>query len=229
MKIPNLKKWLSYIIEIPVTQVSSDYSEYLSLTIYKGNYQLSTRHAIYSFGDKYQNFREVFELSNLENPPVKNVLLLGLGLGSIPCMLEKVFGFSMQYTAVEIDEAVIFLASKYALDELGSPISIVQSDAETYIYQSEETFDLICVDVFVDDKIPTSMRTIEFANALKTRLSGNGFVVSNHLGLYDHDKIEATAYYAEVFKTVFPDATYIMADNNMMMISDKSRISSRKT
>jgi spermidine synthase len=152
-----------------------------------------------------------------------------MGLGSIPLMLEKVFKLPMYYTAVEIDEAVIFLASKYTLDELDSPVSIVQGDAEAFVHQSEETFDLICVDVFIDDTIPPSMRTQEFASALKSRLSAHGFVITNHLGLHEPDKIKATTYYTEVFKPIFPDGDFMMADNNMMMISDGSRLVSMKS
>jgi spermidine synthase len=226
MKISLFKKWLSYIMEVPVTQLPSAYSGRLDLIISRGRYQLSTAHAIYSFGDKYQNFREVFESCNLGNPPVKNVLLLGLGMGSIPLMLEKIFNQSLHYTAVEIDEAVIFLASRYTLDELESPVSIIQADAEAFVYQSDETFDLICMDVFIDDQIPDSMQSVEFARALRKRLTPAGFVITNHLGLHKQDKAKATRYYTEIFKAVFPDAGYMMADNNMMMVSDGSRIKS---
>jgi len=226
MKIPVLKKWLSYVMEVPVTQIPSAYSGWLDLTISRGRYQLSTAHAIYSFRDKYQNLREVFEICNLENPPVKNVLLIGLGMGSIPFMLEKVFNQKLHYTAVEIDEAVIFLASGYTLDELESPVSIIQADAEAFVYQSDETFDLICVDVFIDDNIPASILSVEFARALRKRLTPAGYVITNHLGLHEKDKAEATRYYNEIFKTVFPCAHYMMADNNMMMISEGSRIHS---
>jgi spermidine synthase len=229
MKISLFKKWLSYVMEVPVTQVASAYSGWLELTISRGRYQLSTAHAIYSFGDKYQNFREVFETCNLVHPPVKNVLVLGLGMGSIPLMLEKIFNQKLHYTAVEIDEAVIFLASKYTLDELESPLSIIQADAEAYIYQTDETFDLICVDVFIDDTIPASMLSVEFARTLRKILTPNGFVITNHLGLHKRDKTAATKYYNENFKAVFPDAGYMMADNNMMMVSEKSRIQSGKT
>ncbi len=213
-------------MEVPVTQLPSAHSGWLELTISRGSYQLSTAHAIYSFGDKYQNFREVFETCNLGNPPVKNVLLLGLGMGSIPFMLEKVFNQRLHYTAVEIDEAVISLASRYTLDELESPVSIIQADAEAFVYQSEETFDLICMDVFIDDQIPDSMQNVEFARALRKRLTPAGFVIANHLGLHEKDKAKATRYYNEIFKIVFPGADYMMADNNMMMVSQGSRIHS---
>ena len=80
---------------------------------------------------------------NLDKYPIQNVLVLGLGLGSIPLMLEKNFGKKYNYTAVEIDESVIYLASKYALPKLESNIQIICADAFAYVRQTEQKLSLI--------------------------------------------------------------------------------------
>ena len=105
--IPAWKKWLSYLFELHVESASSDYNPHMYVSIYKGRYQLSTDNAIYSFGDLYTNFSNTFDLYNWSDYASKEVLLLGLGLGSIPLMLEQKYQKKCHYTAVDIDEEVV--------------------------------------------------------------------------------------------------------------------------
>ena len=77
MKQNIFKKLLSYITEIHIESVQSDYNESLQVFLKNGRYQLCTTNAIYSYADKYDNFKESFDRLNLEVPEVKNVLLLG--------------------------------------------------------------------------------------------------------------------------------------------------------
>lgn len=224
MKQNIFKKLLSCITEIHIESVQSDYNESLQVFLKNGRYQLCTTNAIYSYADKYDNFKESFDRLNLETPEVKNVLLLGFGLGSIPFMLEKVFGKKYTYTGVEIDEAVIYLASRYVMDELDSEIELIQADAYAFINQNHITYDLICIDIFVDDKIPELFLTEDFLRLVSDNLSKNGIILFNHLAFYKSDKIAANEYYNDIFLHVFPDATSLDVNKNRMMVSDKSRI-----
>jgi SAM-dependent methyltransferase len=228
MKQNIFKKLLSYITEIHIESVQSDYNESLQVFLKKGRYQLCTTNAIYSYGDKYDNFKESFDRLNLEAPEVKNVLLLGFGLGSIPFMLEKVFEKKYTYTGVEIDEAVIYLASRYVMDELDSEIELVQADAYAFIHQNHIKYDLICIDIFVDDKIPEPFLTEEFLLEVSDSLSKNGFILFNHLAYYKSDKVAANEYYEDIFIRAFPEAASLDVNKNKMMVSDKSRILKNK-
>ena len=57
MKIKWWQKLLSYIKPINIVQTSSDYNDYLELNLVNGRYQLCTEEAIYSYADKYDNFK----------------------------------------------------------------------------------------------------------------------------------------------------------------------------
>jgi len=224
MKQNIFKRLLSYLTEVHIESVQSDYNESLQVFLKNGRYQLCTINAIYSYADKYDNFKESFDRLSLDVPAVKNVLLLGFGLGSIPYMLEKVFEKKYTYTGVEIDEAVIYLVSRYVMDELRSEIELLQADAYAFISQNHIKYDLICIDIFVDDKIPDLFLTEEFLRDVSENLSKNGFILFNHLAYNKRDKIAADVYYGDVFVQVFPEGTSLEVNKNRMMVSDKSRL-----
>lgn len=222
MKPNILKKWLSYFKDVHIESLESHYNESLQVLLCKGRYQLCTPNAIYSYADKYDNFRDSFKRLNLTH--VDNVLILGFGMGSIPYMLEKKFLKNYTYTGVEIDESVIYLASKYVLDELKSEIEIVEADAWSYICQSSTKFDLICVDIFVDDKIPEVFLTQEFLLNVKDNLSHQGILMFNHLGLHERDIKAADKYNHDVFLNIFPNGIALKVKTNIMLINDQSKI-----
>jgi predicted membrane-bound spermidine synthase len=220
VKIPGWKKWISYLSEIHIETTSSDYNEFLQVSLCKGRLQLSTREAIYSYADKYDNFRETFEKMKL--PDEAQVLLLGFGLGSIPYMLEKKFHKKYSYTGVEIDEAVIYLASKYVLPDLNSDIHLIQADAFSYIHQDTNRYDIIAMDIFISEKIPAIFQTKEFLESIKDNLTENGTLLFNRLAKTKEEIIETKNYFNQVFLHLFPDAHCIQVKGNSILISHKN-------
>jgi spermidine synthase len=181
-----------------------------------------THNAIYSFGDLYNNFARTFERLDWTKLSGDNVLILGLGLGSIPYMLERKFQKRFTYTAVEIDEQVIYFASKYVLDELKSPVTVIQADAVSFIETTEERWDLICLDLFVDDVIPAGAQTIDFMESLKARLNPGGLLLYNSLARTREDKNKSSHLLHEVFLPVFTQGGYLDVGGNWMLVSAKS-------
>src|SRR4029078_9090284 len=112
-KIPHPKRWLSHVIELPVTKRSSDHNPELKVTLHRGRYKLITYGAIYSFEDLYSNFRKSFERLKWDQLEIGTCLVLGLGLGSIPDMLVTKFNKKISFVAVDIDEVVIEMALEY--------------------------------------------------------------------------------------------------------------------
>ena len=217
MEIPKWKHWLSYLMEVHLESSSSEHNESLHVTLNKGRLQLSTPNAIYSYADKYENFYKTFEQIELNNS-IQDVLILGFGLGSIPYMLEEKFGKNYSYTGVELDDEVIYLASKYVLSDLKSEVMLIEADAINYMHQCTQAFDLICIDIFVDDQIPDVFLTVDFLHLVKNNLTDNGVVVFNHLA--DRPKYEkkARTYYSDVFTKVFPAGKYLQVLGNGMMV-----------
>lgn len=219
MRAKKWQQWLSYVWEIPMEQVSSPYNELLSVYLKNGRYQLCTANAIYSYDDLYDNFTSAFHRLQLDRQNIEEVLLLGLGLGSIPYTLEKIFHQSYHYTAVEIDEAIIDLAHRYTLRYLDSGIDIVAADAMAYVAQTGQTFDLICMDIFQDDEVPEGFEQLTFLRQLKDLLRPDGWLLYNRLSLTKEDEQNTRTFFEETFRAVFPDATYLDVKTNWILLN----------
>jgi spermidine synthase len=219
MKQSLFKRALSFIKEVHIESSDSDYNKVLDVFLVKDRYQLCTENAIYSYADKYDNFANVFKAMSFDK--MSDVLVLGLGLASIPWMLEHAFHKDLTYTGIEIDDEVIYLASKYVLDEIKSEIDVVNTDAYTFVAITESRFDLICMDVFIDDKVPEDLETEEFAEMLQQTLSDDGLLIFNRLAFTEADKTATSHYYNNVFKKVFPQATIFESGGNHMLLSRK--------
>lgn len=217
--MPWWKKLLSYLFEFHIESAPSDINPHLYVSLRKGRYQLSTANAVYSYEDLYDNYTKTFQKMDLDKLDIKNVLILGFGLGSIPFMLEKVFKRNYHYTAVEIDENVFYLAQKYALPELGSSIEMITADAYAYVMQCQEQYDLIAMDIFLDDVVPTQFESLEYLEALKTLLAKDGILLYNRLALSTKDLEGSKSFFDNNFKTVFPNGQYWDVDGNWMLMN----------
>ena len=216
-----LRRWLSYLTEQVLYVTSSEYNDYLHVSLVHGRLQLVAQDAIYSFGDYYLNFRKLFEVFDFEQLPERaNVLVLGLGLGSIIELLEKLVEVDYEYVAVEIDPEIIELAAFYSLPQLNSPVEVRQADALSFLQLDARRYDLICVDVFQDATIPDHLNDAHFMELLHQTLAPGGALVYNRLASTAADKAAARTYFEERFNATFPDATLYDTGGNYLLLNE---------
>ena len=123
------------------------------------------------------------------------------------------------YTAVEIDAEVLRLANVYGVSDLKSSMDFRVMDAYMYAAFCEEKFDMICMDVFLDDTVPTELENDDFLNNLKDMLTPNGILLFNKLAFHKKDKIEADTFFKNRFKRIFKDGTYLDVDGNFILLN----------
>lgn len=141
---------------------------------------------------------------------VQNILLLGLGGGSVIPILNKYFPHA-QITAVEIDEMIIEIAKKYFAIQQFNNLTIIHDDAFEYLklqnrhsesrpggtknlygsllaqasfasaQDDKRYFDLVLVDTYQGSVIPSKIKSFEFLNSLKRILAPQGKVIFNHI------------------------------------------------
>ncbi len=222
VRIPFWKRWLSYIIEYELEQLESEHGHPLSLCLSDGKFQLNAHKAIYSWEDKYDNFYKAFAQIKWNRFEGSDVLSLGFGLGSIVQMLEQNFKKSFRYTGVEIDDQIIYLAEKYILHQLKSPIQLIQAPAEIFVHSTSEQYDLITIDLFINDKIPPSILRYDFLEHCQACLHDNGLILMNHLANNKTDIENGRHFFENVFKKVFPAAEILDVDGNFIFFSDTS-------
>jgi spermidine synthase len=219
MDIPNWKKYLSYIYEFPIESTFSDHNPLLKVTLKNGRYRLLTQHAIYSYEDNYHNFRLSFKKLDWDRFSGQKVLVLGLGLASIIQILEQVFNKRFQYTAIELDETVVYLADKYVLHRLSSPVQVIHADASIFLEVSDEKYDLLCMDIFDDDIIPAKFQDFEFLENLKSSLNPDGVLLYNCLAFTPEDRRLSKTFFESRFLKIFPKGKLLNVKGNYVLIN----------
>ena len=221
MKPPFWKSLLSYFVELHIESAPSEINPHLYVSLKNGRYQLCTANAVYSYEDLYTNFLWAFENIDLDKLPGKNVLVLGLGLGSIPLILEKKFKRQYHYTAVELDESVIYLAMRYGLLGFSSPISTICADAYPFLIRNQEQYSLVCMDIFLDDVVPEPFETQEFLKGLKNALVPGGLLLYNRLADNPKDVETTRRFFEGPFLKTFPQGAYFDVGGNWMLLNDR--------
>lgn len=173
-----LKKLISYIL--PLTRnVQSQYSGKLELTVVNGRKVLDTKSTNYSYGSLQRVFNYSLDQINLEH--TKNALILGLGGGSVIQTLISARKFKGEITAVEIDPVIIDIAANEFNIRSNEQVSIICDDAYNFVIQDNIKYDLIIVDLFIDNKIPDKFLAIKFWKRILDLLNEGGDVIFNTL------------------------------------------------
>ena len=219
--IPRWKFWLSHLFDYHLESRESELNDTLHLILSKGRFQLYTENAIYSFEDLYDNFYNAFEQLNLDNlPDQAEVLILGYGMASIPLMLEKKFKRNYQYTGIELDEEIIDLAHHYISPRLSSKQEVICADAQIFMKTTEAQYDMIIVDLFIDNLIPPKFEQIAFLELVKKRLRPDGLVLYNRLANDKFSKEQSAEFFKYIFRPVFKKADKIVVDDNWIIVSE---------
>ncbi len=216
-RIPRWKKWLSHYTPLTLEETGSDQNPELTVRLDRGRIQLLSKNAVYSWDDLYHNFRIAFEQLDVQHRTVDDVLVLGLGLGSVPFLLEKNLGLRPHITAIEWDETIVELAERYTLSRLSIPVEVVIADAAVFVDVCEEQFDLIAVDLFDDQTTPEIFETVDFLEACAARLRPGGLLLFNRLYHTDQERISTERFYEHTFKQVFPDGDTIDTKGNWIL------------
>lgn len=221
MNIPFWKKWLSYLTPIELERASSEINPSLVAGLSRGRVQLLSNNAIYSWDDLYTNFTRAFQLFDFQRFKPDEVLILGLGLGSVPFMLEKKFGLRPHFTCIELDEVVANWALKYTFSRMASSVEVITTDAAIFIEICEEKYDLIVVDLFVDDLVPTEFEQAWFLDECERLLAPGGYLLYNRLYQKDRERKLTERFFEHTFKSVFPAAFHLDTVGNWILMNRK--------
>lgn len=222
MNITIWKKILSYFFDIRLEKKQSSFSGALEILLSRGRVALCTKNAMYSFDDLYLNFRMAFSMVNINKFNTDKVLLLGAGLLSVPYLLEKKHQKSFVCKAVDIDPMVLEAAAQYALPKLNSEIELICADAETFVLNDKEKYDLIVVDVFIDNEVPGKFEKEDFLKALKNLLADKGLVMYNRMAQNEIALKNTESYYNQAFKQVFFKSEMLRLNGNCMLLGNYS-------
>jgi len=207
------KKLASYIFPFS-KKIHSNINGVLEVNWVNGKKVLDSPNANYSFG----NLQKVlhFGLEKVYDSTVENILILGMGGGSVIQTLRNEFKYTGNITAVEIDPILIQIAHN-EFGVVASPtLEIVLNDAVIYLQQNKQRFDLVIVDLFIDTEVPGGVMQKEFWLDLRNSMSENASVIFNYMnpqGTPSNFKIMLQYLDFEM-----QEYTYVLDTNSIMIL-----------
>lgn len=157
----------------------------------------------------YPYIRSLMAGFALAEKPIKRVLLLGLGGGTIPQVINKHFP-EVEIDIYEIDPMVVELAEKYFQFKPGIHGKVMIGDGRRLLKKSKKEYDLVILDAYKAGGIPFHLTTKEFMELVKERLSPAGIAVAHLWAEYANKYLKAQV---KTIASVFPRA-YSFYDND---------------
>ncbi|AXT59007.1 methyltransferase domain-containing protein [Aquimarina sp. AD10] len=171
-----MKKIVSHIW--PLTKrKTSKINGPLEVTWINGKKVLDSQNANYSYG-ALQKVLE-YGLLQIEMQQVNELLILGLGGGSVIKSLQNRFNYQGKITAVEIDDTIIQIAKDEFDIKENKQLRIIHSDAIQYVNHCKKCYDLIIVDIFIDHTVPESFYDQKFWSSLNQLVKLGGYIIFN--------------------------------------------------
>ena len=190
-----IKRLLSYILPVKIYQKKSEFSKNLEVTWNNGYLVLDSENTNYSFGSLQRVLKKGLKYIGYERiQNFESILVLGVAGGSVIETLKKEVKFEGKITGVEIDAAVVELATKYFGLGNYNNVSIVIDDAFEYVLKTKEKYDLIIIDIFQDTTMPNFLFEDFFINRINFLLNVNGFILFNTMVLDYQDRRRNATY-----------------------------------
>jgi len=114
-------------------------------------------------------------------PDATRTLAVGLGGGTVVKRMWRDYP-QMHIDAVELDGDVVDIARRHFALPDDPRIRITVGDGLEYLQGTEDTYDIVIVDAFEDDRVPAQLADEGFMRVLHARLSADGAVAYNFMG-----------------------------------------------
>ncbi|MBP7810108.1 MAG: methyltransferase domain-containing protein [Bacteroidia bacterium] len=173
-----MEKPTGYSFPFTQKEYQSIFSGVLEINLVDGKKVLDTANSNYSYGTLQKILQRGLEEINFDDT-IQSVLVLGMGGGSIVETIRHNFKSNTFIELIDIDEEIIAIAkNEFELEKYGN-ISLVLNDAADYIQNTKQYFDVIVVDIFIGDRVPSQFTETKFLTKLSQHLNANGKIIFN--------------------------------------------------
>jgi cyclopropane fatty-acyl-phospholipid synthase-like methyltransferase len=178
LKITSLQKMNSYLFPVSIFRTSSKFNKVIEVSLENGKLVLNSKNANYSYGSLFAIFKKAFDVFRISFHDKKNVLMLGLGGGSVVKYLATEHPH-LTIDAVELDPVIMEVANDYfELSEFKN-ITTICDDAREFVKASTNRYDLILIDLFIDTEPPLFCFEESFIKNISALCSKKGQVLFN--------------------------------------------------
>jgi spermidine synthase len=214
----------SFAGEQLIAHYPSKFGPDIEVCLINGRYQINAGSVNYSFGPLHDAFRRYFNLDPPQLTEEAAILILGFGAGSVASILRSERNLPNPITGVELDAMMVKAGQEHFNMKKLADIDIVIGDAFEFIQNCDRQFNLIVVDIYIDDKVPDKFMTDCFIKEINRCLSPEGKLVFNKL-VSDEKTSNELKHLEEVFKRFFKDVKTIKIPINKftpnMMVTGK--------
>lgn len=138
---------------------------------------LNTKDANYSFGSLHRIMR--FALTQTKFESRDDILLLGLGGGSVVDLIRNEFHLPNMIRIVDIDPVIIQIArEEFGLDSY-TDTQIICQDAYDFVHETSNKHGLIIIDLFINNKVPEKFYDDVFWGNIFNILTLDGQIIFN--------------------------------------------------
>ncbi len=181
-----MKKLLSYLWPQKSGTLKTTFLPHVELNMHNGKLHIDGMNVNYSYGALHDVFRKVIYHKKAAFKLAKNVLILGFGAGSVAKILIQEQKLDhLNITGIEAELEMISLSKQCLPKAIFSKITLINEDAEVWINEQEAKFEIIIIDLFIEDKMPVFCGTKLFVENLAKSLLKNGMIIWNTLAHYD--------------------------------------------
>jgi hypothetical protein len=145
-------------------------------------------------------FLHLLEALHHARPTAKRMLQIGLGIGSLPMVLQS---YGVDADVVEIDPEVVRLARDYFGFSTRGDIFV--EDGRTFVQRTDRRYDLVVHDTFTGGATPEHLLSLEVLERIHGILAPGGILALNFPGYADGPKAEATQAVTRTLRAVFPN------------------------
>jgi len=156
---------------------------------------------------------------------VDDLLVIGLGAGTIPKLYTELFGPEVHIDGIEIDPGVIEVGRRFF--DMNEPnLNPVTEDGRYFLRRTDRIYDVVAIDAYRPPYIPFQLTTVEFFRELKDKLSADGLVVLNAGQGPNRDSRLVDAL-SHTMRAVFPYVVVVdvtTTSNNLIFASSRPLI-----
>jgi spermidine synthase len=149
------------------------------------------------------------------NPNPQHALIIGLGGGTLPTALRKLYP-ALQIDVAEIDSAVVRVARQYFGFTTSQLTHATEADGRVFVKRAltqPVRYDLIMLDAFDQEYIPEHMLTREFLTEIRGLMTDQGVLAANTFSssrLYNYESV--------TYQNVFGDFFNLKDSNRVILI-----------
>lgn len=144
------------------------------------------------------SFLHQLEVVRFLRPDAKDLLQIGLGIGSLPMALRP---HGIKVDVIEIDPEVARFARNYFSFSASGDVHI--EDARTFLRRTDRRYDLIVHDTFTGGSTPEHLLSLEVVRRMREILRPGGVLALNFVGYQTGPKAAANWAVERTLRSVF--------------------------